>query len=406
MQTGPTIPQAPPHIPAELIVPFDFRADQEFSRDPHNRLDSLRTDHRAFFTPFPRGMGGQGVWVFTRADDIRAVLQDPQTFASGGLRPFAKAIGEDWTLIPVDLDPPLHSQFRTLLNPTFSPKSMKSMEAVILERADEMAAALASQRSVEFVTEFARPYPVSIFLELLGLPLDEMDHFIEIEENILHNSGDAQIAAIRQLRDYLSGQIEDRRRNRGDDLISFAVYSEVAGRPLTNDEVMGICFMMFIGGLDTVTSTLGYHFMHLARHPEEQQRLRDDPSLIPGAIEELLRVYNVVTTGRRATRDIEIAGVHIREGDMLALPTSLASRDPSECPHAAKVDLDRESARHSAFGFGPHRCIGSHLARRELTAALTAWTTRLPKFRLKGGAEPRSSGSGVIALESLPLEFI
>jgi cytochrome P450 len=163
---------------------------------------------------------------------------------------------------------------------------------------------------------------------------------------------------------------------------------------------------MFIGGLDTVTSTLGYHFMHLARHPEEQQRLRDDPSLIPGAIEELLRVYNVVTTGRRATRDIEIAGVHIREGDMLALPTSLASRDPSECPHAAKVDLDRESARHSAFGFGPHRCIGSHLARRELTAALTAWTTRLPKFRLKGGAEPRSSGSGVIALESLPLEFI
>ncbi|MEP0316017.1 MAG: cytochrome P450 [Hyphomonas sp.] len=406
MQTDPFMPKAPPHIPAELIVPFDFRGDKEYSNDPHKRLDSLRDDYRAFYTPFPRGMGGQGVWVFTRAEDIRAVLKDPQTFASGGLRPFAKAIGEDWTLIPVDLDPPIHSQFRTLLNPVFSPKSMKSMELVILERAEEMTTALTDQKEVDFVPVFARPYPVSIFLELLGLPLDGMEDFIEIEENILQNSGDAQIAAIRQLRDYLAGQIDDRRRNRGDDLISFAVHAEVAGRPLTDDEVMGICVMMFIGGLDTVTSTLGYHFLHLARHPEEQQRLRNHPLLIPGAVEELLRVYNVVTTGRRATRDVEIAGVRIRAGDLLALPTTLASRDPNECPHASEVDLDRESAGHSAFGFGPHRCIGSHLARRELTAALTAWTTRLPMFRLKEATIPRSSGSGVIALESLPLVFL
>ncbi len=403
--TGPASAQQPlpSHVPLTCVEPFDFRGDADFAVDPHARLAGLAAKHRVFFTPFPRGLSGQGTWVFTHADEIRGILQDAERFRSGGLRPFAQVIGDNWTLIPVDLDPPEHQKYRTLLNPLFSPARMRLLDDRVNQRAAEMAAAVAGGDACEFITAFARPFPVSIFLELMGLPLGEISRFVAIEDAIIQGKGTAQIEGIRALRDYLAEQIAVRRALPTDDLISEVIAARIDDRPLTEGEVMGICFMLFIGGLDTVTSTLGFVFRFLAANPEQQAALRAEPDLVASAVEELLRLHNVVTTGRVAACDVEIAGVSIRAGDIIALPTSFASRSPAEFANPDQADFHRSPNRHSAFGYGIHRCVGSHLARRELIAAIRAWLRVIPAFRMADGAVVRAHGSGVVALDHLPL---
>jgi cytochrome P450 len=409
MPDAPTLTRVataiPAHVPPEAVVRFDFRTDADYHRDPHARMDALRARYRAFYTPYPRGLAGVGTWVFTRAEDIRAIMQDPETFQSGGARPMSKTLGDSWVLIPTDLDPPEHGKFRTLLNPIFSPKRIASLEDKVRARAAELIEGLKGGTSCELIAAFGRPFPVSIFLELLGLPLSQIDQLVHIEEAILHGAPSDQLGGIRALRDYLAEQIAIRREMPTEDLISFAINAEVDGRPTTPDEVMGICFMLFLGGLDTVTSTLSYVFRYLAEAPDQQAKLRADPSLIPSAVEELVRAYAVVTTGRFATRDVTVGGVFIKKGDNVSMPMAAASRDPTEFDQPTEVVFERSPNRHSAFGFGPHRCIGSHLARREVIVALEEWLRRLPPFRLQAAAQMSSSGTGVISLDQVPITW-
>lgn len=403
-KSRPAIPPAPAHIPAEQVELFDFENDPGYQQDPQGRLNALRDRHRVFYTPKGRkSLLGGGTWVFTHAEDIRAVLQDAATFRSGGNRPFGKALGEDWVLVPVDLDPPEHDRMRGFMNPLFSPKRIAALAPKIEQRAVELMSRFERRGSCAFVEEFAKPFPVTIFLEMFGLPVSEMDRFLVWEENIIHRQGPVQLQAMRELRDHLAKIIEERRQAPRDDLISHAVTGEIDGVRLTYDEIMGMCIMLFMGGLDTVTSELGFLFRHLAENPDQQARLRADPSLIPTALEELLRMYPIITTGRIASRDVDIAGAHIKAGENVACPLAAASRDPAELADPCKVDLARSPNRHSAFGFGPHRCIGSHLARRELTVAIEQWLKRVPPFRLAPGAQLTAKGAGVVALQSLPL---
>ncbi len=397
----------PAHVPPEAVFAFDFHNDPGFRANPQKRWDEIRAQRRVFYTPLPRhpATGAAGDWVFTHAEDIRRILQDPETFRSGGTRAMGKMVGDSWKLVPTDMDPPEHGHFRTLMNPIFSPKRMAALEVKVRERARELIAPLATQKGCEFIHAFARAFPVSIFLELMGLPLDRIDELVEIEEGILHPKDGSQVESVRRLRDYLRNEIEDRRKTPTDDLISFAVQAQVDGRPCTPDEVMGICFMLFIGGLDTVTSTLSYVFKHLAQNPENQAKLRARPELIPDAVEELIRAHSVVTTGRLVAKDVEVAGMQLKAGDYVSMPMTSASRDPDEFAHPAEIDFERPSNRHAAFGYGPHRCIGSHLARREAVIALEEWLKAIPAFRLKHGAELISDGAGVMSLQALPLEW-
>jgi cytochrome P450 len=178
---------------------------------------------------------------------------------------------------------------------------------------------------------------------------------------------------------------------------------QIDGRPFNDDELIGTVFLLFIGGLDTVVSSLAYHFRYLAENPEDQARLRADPSLIPDAVEELFRVFAVVTTGRFATEDTEIAGVRIKKGDMVTGSTILSNSDPDEFANPGAVDITRSPNRHNAFSFGPHRCLGSHLARREIQIAIDEWLKRVPAFRVRPGAELKTLGGGVLGMEELPL---
>ena len=400
----PVAHAAPSHIDPAHVQLFDFENDEEYRRDPQLRLNSLRDQHRVFYSPKGRkALLGGGTWIFTHAEDIREVLQNPAVFGSSGNRPFGKALGENWVLIPIDLDPPEHDRMRGFMNPLFSPRKVAELSGKIEQRAIELVERFRYDGHCAFVEQFARPFPVTIFLEMFGLPVSEMERFVVWEEAIIHSQGSGQLAAMGELRDYMARVIEERRRDPKDDLISLAVTTEVGGAKLTHDEIMGMCIMLFMGGLDTVTSELGFVFRHLAENPEQQEWLRRRPEMIPTALEEILRLYPIITTGRIATRDVEIGGVKITAGENVACPLACASRDPAEIDSPNEVDLERNPNRHSAFGFGPHRCIGSHLARRELAVAIDQWLKLVPPFRVAPGATLEAAGAGVVALRSLPL---
>lgn len=266
----------------------------------------------------------------------------------------------------------------------------------------ELASRCAGKGQCDFVEDFAKPFPVGIFLDLMGLPKENMGRFLAWEALIMRDK-QTRAGAMQEVSQYLQELITERRRRPTEDLISFAVNAKVHERSLSDAEVIGICVLLFIAGLDTVTSSFAYHFRHLAEHPADQQSLRDDPTLIPSAVEELFRAYAVVNTNRYATRDVEFAGVHIKKGDNVTCSTILASRDPREFETPNQVVFTRSPNLHNAFSYGPHRCLGSHLARREIIAGIEAWLHAIPPFRIRPGAVIQPHGGGVFSLDSLPL---
>jgi cytochrome P450 len=398
--TGPKIPD---HVPRELVQEIDLYSPGTGEGCPYARLAKLTSGPRALFTP-PNFMVPTGAWVLTRAEDIRSVLQKPEIFSSEGIAGFSRIVGESWPLIPLELDPPEHSKFRAILNGIFSPKVMAKMEDGVRERAASLIDAVADQGECEFVEAFGRPFPVSIFMQLMGLPDEDMGLLNGFEHDLLHSREmETRVRGAQGFYDYLKDLMRNRRAQPTDDLATFVVNSEVEGRRLSDDEVMGIYYLLVVAGLDTVAASLGLHFRHLAMTPEHQTRLRAEPELIPSAVEEFLRRYGIVATSRFVTQETEVAGVTMKVGDRLSLMTYLASLDPDEFPDPLAVDLDRSPNRHVAFAYGPHRCIGSHLARRELIIAQEEWLKRIPPFRIKDGVEVPVEPGGLLGVSALPL---
>jgi cytochrome P450 len=396
-------PQIPDHVPPELVKEIDLYSPGQGETCPYARLAALTKGPRVLFTP-PNFFNPTGSWVITRADDIRSVFQQPEIFSSEGIAGFSRILGQSWPLIPLELDPPEHAKFRAILNGIFSPKRMASMEDGVRERAIKLVDAVAGKGECEFVESFGRPFPVSIFMQLMGLPDRDMEILNGWEHDLLHSRDmDSRVRGARGFYDYLRDLIAQRRAKPEDDLATFVLRSEVDGRPLTDDEVMGIYYLLVVAGLDTVAASLGLHFRHLAMNPDHQARLRADPSLIPSAVEEFLRRYGIVATTRFVTQETEVAGVKMKAGDRVSLMTYLASLDPEEFPDPLHVDLERSPNRHVAFSYGPHRCIGSHLARRELIIAIEEWLKRVPPFRIKDGVEVPVEPGGLLGVSALPL---
>ncbi|QUT06724.1 cytochrome P450 [Sphingobium phenoxybenzoativorans] len=395
----------PAHVPPDLVIPFDFYSDPKFKTDPFGAIRWQQTEApRIFYSPTHYMM--PGCWVITKVDDIRHVQQRADLFSSRGQLSFAALIGESWDLIPVELDPPEHGAYRAILNPLFSPKEVAKMEAGVLDAASSLLNNLDGKTGCEFIEGFAQPFPVSVFLQLLGLPVEEMPMFLSWEHGLLKSfSLDKRKESARNIVGYLRNAIKERRANRGTDLISYATHAEVDGRKMTDDEIIGICFLLFIAGLDTVASSLGFHFNHLATDQDLQAKLRADRSLIPNAIEEFLRLYSVIISHRRVAQDTEIGGVLMKAGDWVSVPTGNGSRDASEFADPDTFDLNRNANRHVAFSYGMHRCIGSHLARREFVVAMNAWFDRVPQFRKDMDAPYRTNGGAVFGVEELHLRW-
>jgi cytochrome P450 len=303
-------------------------------------------------------------------------------------------------LIPLQIDPPEHKKYRKLLDPIFAPREMAKLEESLTALVNDLIDRFVDRGEVDFATEFSIPYPSQVFLTLLGLPLDELPTFLTMKDGIIrpdHVTGDRydgraaqthQKATADSIYAYFDDVLDAREAQREDDLLSRFLDAEVDGHRLSRHDILDICFLFLIAGLDTVTSTLDCMFSYLAQNPEQRQRLVDDPSLIPAAIEELLRWETpVMGVARVALQDSELGGCPIHAGDQVMIMLGSANTDDGEFGDGDVVRFDREVNRHLAFGGGVHRCLGSHLARQELRVALREWHRRIPDYAVRPGHE-------------------
>jgi cytochrome P450 len=399
--------KVPDHVPPELVRDFSYWSAPGMppSRggDPQGALASLHDGPPIFFAP-ENSYDGHGTWVIVRAADQRRVLQDATTFSSRR-QLFEKALGEDLPTIPLEIDPPAHGAYRSLLNPLLSPKRVMAMEAANRERAVELIEGLKDKGRCEVMEDFAFPFAVGVFLQFLGLPQSRRQEFLGWADKQLHGTPEERGEAIRTVIAFMRELVELRRREAAEDFMTFVVQAEVDGRKLDDREAVGMGALLFIAGLDTVAAAIGFDLRHLAVHQEAQAQLRADPAGISLAVEELLRAFSTVLVTRVAARDTELNGIFIKAGDRVSCPSMVANRDPDEFPDPNRIDLRREDNRHVAFAYGPHRCLGSHLARRELVIAIEEWLRRIPTFRISEGTAPLTHGGHVFGIQDLELAW-
>lgn len=399
--------QVPSHVPAHLVRDVDLWAELSAAGPQvYARAAALHQETPPIFY-VPRLGYLPGAWVPRRADDLRRILQDPETFSSVGLTPFAQLLGDNWQLIPLEVDPPDHAKYRALLNPLFTPKRVDEQEVKIRAHAAALMDRFMARGHCDFNEDFGNAFPTLIFLNMMGWPAAEAPKFVQWTQTIVKGMDMQQVmGAVREVRDYLRERIAERRATPGDDFTGYLLASQIEGRALTDDELLGICFLVFIGGLDTVASSLGWIFMHLARQPEQQAELRAHPERISDAVEELLRAYSIVNMRRTVTREVTIGEVTMLPGDTVLISTELGNLDPEKFSCPAQVDFHRAGAPvpHMAFSYGPHRCVGSHLARRELRIALELWLQKVPPFRM-ADHPVQVRASGVFGVDGLHLEW-
>lgn len=402
---GPAEIVIPDHVPPELVLDYPLEFGAMSDKEPFSELvPQIHENPPVFYSKhvYPGRTPG---WVVRRTADLRKVYLDTEHFSNKGFAPFARLIGENWGNVPAETDPPEHALYRAFVNPIFTPKAMAKLEEGIREIAREYIANFKAKGECEFMEEFAFEFPIKVFLQLMGLPLSLTPKFLEWEFGLLHSSDMAEVAqATRNVVTYLREQIADRRINPTDDLVTYGVQGIIDGRPLTDDELVGFTFNLFIGGLDTVSAHIGLFFRHLASHPEHQNTLRQNPAMIADAVDELMRAYGGVTTFRTCTKETQVAGVTIKPGDKVAMSVTLAGRDPEEYERPNEIILDRKP-KSVSFAFGPHLCVGIHLARRELRIAMEEFLAAIPEFHIKPGAKITTYLFGVMQPTTLPLEW-
>ncbi len=342
-----------------------------------------------------------------RRGAVEYALTHPEEFSSGME---AVDLGQSVPLIPLQVDPPDHRKYRRLLDPIFAPRRMNLLEPEITRLVNQLIDGFVDSGRCEFAADFAVPLPSSVFLALVGLPLSDLDSFLEMKDGILRPAGadmdeikGGQKVAARRIEDYFADALKDRKAHPKEDILSLFIGAEVDAQRLTDDEILGICFLFILAGLDTVTDSLECFIARLAQNPAERRQIVDDPAIIPSAVEELLRWETPVTTvARVATRDVDLGGCPIHAGDNVGIVIGSANTDEEAVPGSDRVDLARSENRHLAFGGGVHRCLGSHLARLELRIALREWHRRVPEYSIVPGTE-LSYMMGLRQIDSLPL---
>ncbi|WP_284742396.1 cytochrome P450 [Amycolatopsis sp. RTGN1] len=369
----------------------------------HERWDAIAATHSGF-----RSSVSHGYWVVTDGTAVQESLQDWRTFSNTSVTALDPEPKFLW--IPEMLDPPLHTQWRRLLGREFSPKSVAAREPEIRRIAVELIDGLKDQGGADVLDRFARRFPTVIFLRLMGLPEEDLDMFLEWVHNLLHLSYEEdpdrsrQLAAITGASAYFAEQIALRREKPRDDLLSHAMTWEINGELISDRDLHAFCVLMFQAGLDTVPISVGWALYHFATHPDQRRAILADSSLIPTSVEEILRVYSFVIPARKATKDVEVGGCPVKAGEMVMLPLVVTNRDPARYENPLEVDLTRATSNHIAFGSGPHRCLGSHLARLELNIAIEEWHKRIPDYRIAAGQELEQTGN-MYGIKSLRLEW-
>jgi cytochrome P450 len=372
----------------------------------HHDLDELRE-----VAPVAWNDSTYGFWMFTRFDEVREALTTPEVFSNER----TSALGDPRVkprLLPQNLDGAEHMAYRHVLNPWFSPSALARTEPLLRRRCREMIEALAPRGECDLAVELAMELPTEIFLAHLGLPPEDGPMLLPLVEAMFRGffGGDPGELAdtVERLKAYFRDHLDDRRRQRRDpatDFLSYLLDAEVLGAPLEPEDAVTLAFTIMLAGLDTTRSALGYAFHHLATHPDDRARLVAEPGLIPTAVEELIRAFPLLLqVGRLVTQDVEFHGCPLRAGDIVWLGLASANRDPRQFPDADHAVLGREANRHVGFGMGAHRCLGSHLARKELAIVIEEWLRLIPDFELDPTVEIRERG-GQLMLRTVPLRW-
>lgn len=351
-----------------------------------------------------------GDWCVAGAETVRFVMTHPELFSNSILNELEHCPVD---LIPEGIDPPRHRRYRSRLNPPFAPKALDAMMDQLRAQARELIDRFVDRGSVEIMSEVGRPFPAAIFLTLMGLPAGDADRLIGMVRGI--NGGEPLTAGLSQkeyarqcsedLVAYLREAIAERREQPVDDLLSNMIAPH-DGDEWTDDELVGFGYQFTLAGLDTVASTTGFVFHYLAGHPEVRHDLIRDPSMIAPLLEELLRVENVVPFNhRRTVTDIELGGQTIPAGSTVWVSLATANMDPELFPNPEQIDPGRE-AGHFAFGTGIHRCIGSHLARRELLVLVEEFHKQIPDYELAPSSKTEIEWPAfILAWGEVPLVF-
>lgn len=394
----------------------------EVQDDPHPFYAKLRGE-----CPVARTERCGGYWLLSKYDDLYAVSQQPEVFSSFP-NPIPPSLGNTRPLIPLEMDPPEHTEYRHILAPIFSVQRMAALEPVIRSHVRELIDAVIDRGECEFVTAVGQELPTRVFLELAGWPVEHAPMFLDWVEHMMRPlnyladkaTGDTEqddalaeeirLAAGMQFYEYFATELDKRDElgapKQGDeaDFIDSLRSATFAGeRPLTQFEILDCIFITLIAGLDTTQGVLSFSMEFLASHDDHRKDLAEHPEIIPSAVEELVRYFSPTAPGRTCTRDIVVRGVPMKKGDRVMLLHGSANRDEDAFPDADVVDLRRDPNRHVGFGAGVHRCVGSHLARLELRIALEEWHRRIPEYHLKEGAPRRHHLSQVAGVDEIHL---
>jgi cytochrome P450 len=378
-----------------VVDSIDLQLARDIERDPFEAFDA-HIDMDPFWAKEGDFYDG-GFWVIGKFDQCRELLQDAETFQS--------EVFTEEPLLPSFAQPPELQKLRQVLLPHLSRRKTVEAEDRVRELANHYIDAFAAAGSCDLVADFAQHFPIAVFAELYGIANDKRAEFRQLAEKYLHSVGAERDSAWESIRAIVRGELEERRVNPRGDLLSGIANGEIDGAPIEMAICVNLAATVFLGGLDTLPSALGWTFRYLATHEDARRRVREQPETVPAMVEEFLRLYPVVAKERRRlSRDVDFHGVHMKAGDRVVALLSLANRDEVEFPNARTADFDRTVNRHITFGVGPHRCLGSHLARSELTIALQEWHRRIPDYRISDPSKIRFHG-GIIAMSTLPLEW-
>jgi cytochrome P450 len=398
-----------PVDPAERLARFSTFAPwlQIDAEAPLAMFDELRDSG-----PVVRSEEFGGFWILTRHEDIEWAAQNPQTFRNEhNLIPWRDTFGTGDRMIPLELDGEEHRRWRVAMSDTFSPGTVNHFAPRIREAAVELIDTATAGDRCDFVQAIAAPLPGEAFLIDFGVPRSELQNLLDyknwlVREGLPNATSDAEIAAANKpLREFFSSQVDDRRANGSaddKDVISQLLRARMDGEPLEQDDIVNACFVSMMASLDTTTSALSLAWMQLARRPDLQQAARDETKRT-ALVEELIRQQPVLTTARLVVERVERHGVTFEPGDMVLMSWGMAGRDREVYDAPAEIRLDRPPARTLAFGVGPHRCLGMHLARRIIHIALEEWHARVPAYRLDPAQPPFAHYSPVRGLLTLPL---
>lgn len=391
----------PDHVTVAQVLDFDIYALQAQNGEYQTLVSQLVHDVSVpdmFWTP-----QNGGHWVAARAEVIDQVFNDARLFSSRKIS-VIEGMNPNPPFAPLQIDPPDHNQYRKLLGLAMSPKSVEALGLKARALAVELIDGFKPRGECEFIGEFATQLPIAIFMSMVNLPVDDRVELLAIAETLVRaESVMDTVQGNQRLAAYTLQKIAERKANPGDDLISQLIAAQVGGKAMDDYTLLGMINLLLLAGLDTVASMMGFFVRHLANNPDLRQQLIDDSTLIPKAVEEMLRRFPIANAARQVTQDCTIAGAELKAGEMVLIPTAAFGLDERRFDNANAVDIERKSKINATFGGGAHRCLGAMLARVELRVFLEEWLPRIPDFQIKPGIELRVHSGAVAAIGRLPL---